>query len=365
MTTMERTTTTCTAETTTSIQKDNNEDRASPTSVVATDCNNFETSALLLERNHVAIENDSWETLEPGVVFPVPTTNTHSVCFPAVDNMDATVTPTNTNTINTHGCDNERNSNELRAGSTEGDTVETGVLEATNFFTAVDPTAVSTDDESSTNTATPPVCFAVAKAAVSTTKSNNNNRDKEDGEQEDSRAEPSAAEHLLVVSSKETLLEQAIAKNKQLEEKLASANNQRAKMIANMKCKKTLLEQAQTKIAQLAMEHKAAQDSAKSLTAENESLRSGLAKVAAARDELKHKLRVKNEILRDARAEQADLERRLRGAEQNRALTLDLLSQYRKLAAHTGYYKWGKPIRLLEAAMQEATDSTVAGAGEN
>ena len=93
------------------------------------------------------------------------------------------------------------------------------------------------------------------------------------------------------------------------------------------------------------------------LDQENASLRTGLGKVTSVRDEMKMKLRTKNELMREARQEVEALEKKLAKQERERGTERELLEHYRKLARHTGYYKWGKPIRALETALAEGNSN--------
>ena len=139
----------------------------------------------------------------------------------------------------------------------------------------------------------------------------------------------------------------------ELEAELRAVQAQRAKMAANLKSKKVQLEEAHA--AKVALEEQTAdlQATVAELRHDNDNLRAGLQKVVANRDDARSKLRFKNELLRELRHDKDEAERRLRKVQAQRALEQELLGQYRKLAQHTGYCKWGKPIRTLEAQLDQ------------
>jgi hypothetical protein len=148
-----------------------------------------------------------------------------------------------------------------------------------------------------------------------------------------------------------------------LRAQLHAADLQRQKMAANLRKKKAQLDEAEA--GRKALEAKVADLEATLAKerAENDQLRAGLQKVVVTRDDMKNKLRTKNELLRELRADKDDAERRLRRSENQRATEQDLLANYRKLATHTGYFKWGKTIRVLEAALEQFNASGEGGGG--
>jgi hypothetical protein len=149
----------------------------------------------------------------------------------------------------------------------------------------------------------------------------------------------------------------------ELRAQLHAADLQRQKMAANLRKKKAQLDEAEA--GRKALEAKVADLEATLAKerAENDQLRAGLQKVVVTRDDMKNKLRTKNELLRELRADKDDAERRLRRSENQRATEQDLLANYRKLATHTGYFKWGKTIRVLEAALEQFNASGEGGGG--
>ena len=140
-----------------------------------------------------------------------------------------------------------------------------------------------------------------------------------------------------------------------LEAQLGQAEAQRSRMAEKLKKRKQLLIEAEQNRVTMESRLAEAKEQIAELQNENADIRSGLQSVVAVRDDLKNKLRVKQEILKEARMEKEDVERKLKRSEQQRALEVELLENYRKLATHTGFFKWGKTIRLLEAELATAT----------
>jgi hypothetical protein len=138
-------------------------------------------------------------------------------------------------------------------------------------------------------------------------------------------------------------------------ELLEQAQAQRLKMIGNIQKKKQLLAESASKLQTLEKELAHLKHSHNQLAQENSSLHTGLAQATMARDEVKNKLRIKQDVLRETRLEKEDMEKRLKRSEQHRLLEQELLQNYRKLAVHTGFYKWGKEIRMLEQALEKAS----------
>ena len=125
-------------------------------------------------------------------------------------------------------------------------------------------------------------------------------------------------------------------------------------MIGTLKRRKGILIEtnAQLKNSRDQLREQAAQRV--SLEAENGELRQGLYNVRAVRDDLRNKLRTRKDATKDAARAQAAMEAKLRRAQIDRGKERELLEHYRKLAGHTGYYKWGKQIRSLEAELAAA-----------
>jgi hypothetical protein len=142
-----------------------------------------------------------------------------------------------------------------------------------------------------------------------------------------------------------------------LKAQLKAANLHKQKMAANLKKKRSQLEEAESIRKDLETKVSELEAALAKQQSENEHLRSGLQKVVAGREDVKNKLRIKNDLLRELRADKEEAERRLRRSEHQRALEQDLLGNYRKLAQHTGYFKWGKAIRGLESALEQHSHS--------
>jgi hypothetical protein len=147
----------------------------------------------------------------------------------------------------------------------------------------------------------------------------------------------------------------AATREQQLEAALDQAQTQRTKMLSNIQKKKQLLVDMSAKLKELQKENNDLKTTCNKLTLENASLHSGVTKMTTFSQELKNKLRIKQDVLRETRAEKEDVDKKLKRLEQNRLLEQELLQNYRRLAIHTGYFKWGKEIRMLEAALEKAT----------
>jgi chromosome segregation ATPase len=139
-----------------------------------------------------------------------------------------------------------------------------------------------------------------------------------------------------------------------LELALEQAQAQRTKMIANIQKKKQVLVETESNLKVLERENAEMKKSLSKMSLENSSLHSGLASITSVRDELRNKLRIKQDVLRETRAEKDEIEKKLKRCEQHRQLEQELLQNYRKLAIHTGYFRWGKEIRMLESALEKA-----------
>lgn len=159
---------------------------------------------------------------------------------------------------------------------------------------------------------------------------------------------------------KETLLEEKAAMAKRVEEleaAIEAAAAQKTRMVANMKKKKAALAAAEARITSIEPKVGDLEGRLGDLEAENGSLRAGLQKVAAVRDDYKNKLRVQQDLLKETRHEKDEMQKLLKKSEAQRALEQALLDNYRALSIHTGYYKWGKEIRLLETKLEASNKS--------
>jgi hypothetical protein len=92
------------------------------------------------------------------------------------------------------------------------------------------------------------------------------------------------------------------------------------------------------------------------LREENDSLRVGLQNVAAVRDDLRNKLRIQKDALKEAQREKEAVHRQLIKCLYERELESHLLGQYRRLSLQTGYFKWGKEIREAEAKLAASVE---------
>jgi chromosome segregation ATPase len=124
---------------------------------------------------------------------------------------------------------------------------------------------------------------------------------------------------------------------------------QKQKMAANLRKKRDMLTETANNL-------NTAHTQLESFRNEKGILLQGIQKITANRDDLKTKLVCKNEISREQRAQVEKLERRLRITQSIRTKELQLLQLYRQLSLHTGYFKWGKQIRVLEAALAAALE---------
>jgi hypothetical protein len=169
--------------------------------------------------------------------------------------------------------------------------------------------------------------------------------DKDSGSEVDESA--SCIQHTLTDTTEDRDSDTLENENKKLREEVAQLQAQRIKTIANLKSKKAALTQSEAREKKLKEELAELKSKQEKMEEENASLRSGLQKLAAVRDDVKNKLRIQKEILRESRAENEEVERKCSKLEAERKM----LGYYRKLAIHTGYVKWGKPIRMLEAEL--------------
>lgn len=134
---------------------------------------------------------------------------------------------------------------------------------------------------------------------------------------------PTIDDNLLV---KIASLEADLAASEKL---LSQQANQKQRIIANLKKNKAIMTDLEAKLA-------ANEKDLSSLSAENETLRMGIATITESRDSHKNRLRSQQEIVKESRATIQDLEKRLRRTEQARALEGELLEHFRRLAVHTG-----------------------------
>jgi hypothetical protein len=140
------------------------------------------------------------------------------------------------------------------------------------------------------------------------------------------------------------------------------------KMRDNLKNKRVLLCKAQQDKVLLETQLTGEQSKLGMATDETDSLRVSLQSVMASREDLKQKLKSQKEALKVAKFDQDALERKLSKVEKMHLVENDLLDHYRKLSLHTGYFKWGKPIRNLEddlAAKLMAAAAVAAGNGDH
>ncbi|GKY96331.1 hypothetical protein MPSEU_000592800 [Mayamaea pseudoterrestris] len=204
---------------------------------------------------------------------------------------------------------------------------------------------------------TPPEASTLVNNAVETVKGSSNvetpalemEKSDDDESTDDDDDDDGNAEIHLDTSSKRKSMQIAA-----LELALEQAQAQRTKMISNIQKKKQALAVSDLKMKALAKENAELKANLLKLNLENSSLHSGMAKITSTRDELRNKLRIKQDVLRETRAEKDETEKKLKRSEQCRVLEQELLQNYRRLAIHTGYFKWGKEIRMLEAALEKA-----------
>jgi chromosome segregation ATPase len=149
-----------------------------------------------------------------------------------------------------------------------------------------------------------------------------------------------------------------------IQEELDVVLAKKEKVLSNLRTKRSLLFQVQARNVQLEEQLACEQSKHKVVTDETESLRAGLMSVSASREDLKQKLKSRQESLKQARAELEDLESKLAKVEGQHDTENELLTLLRKLACHTGYFKWGKQIRVLESKLSDAAEEAAA-AGNN
>ncbi|KAL7556035.1 hypothetical protein ACA910_003796 [Epithemia clementina (nom. ined.)] len=151
----------------------------------------------------------------------------------------------------------------------------------------------------------------------------------------------------------EAELQEAKLELARLQEIANNALSQRSKTLGNLKKKRAELLQAldQKTVLEQKLEESSRQQTL--LVEENASLKTGLSKLALTKDTIKLKLKTKDELYKECCREKDALKGQLQQLEHCNALERELLEHYRKLARHTGYYRWGKPIRTLENQLAE------------
>jgi chromosome segregation ATPase len=150
-----------------------------------------------------------------------------------------------------------------------------------------------------------------------------------------------------------------------IQEELGVVQAKKDKVVNNLRTKRSLLVQVQARNAQLEEQLACEKSKHKVAADETESLRVGLMTVSASREDLKQKLKSRQESLKQARAEQEDLEIKLAKVEGQHDTENELLTLLRKLACHTGYFKWGKQIRVLESKISDAAEEAAAASAGN
>lgn len=173
----------------------------------------------------------------------------------------------------------------------------------------------------------------------------------------DFRTDVNAARNGPIFSEQDVILLQATYERAEsLQQALDAAEVQRTKMIGNLKSRKAMLLQA--KLAQERLQAQLASFGTREqvLREENDSLRVGLQNVAAVRDDLRNKLRIQKDTLKEALREKEAVHRQLIKCLYERELESHLLGQYRRLSLQTGYFKWGKEIREAEAKLAASVE---------
>jgi DNA repair exonuclease SbcCD ATPase subunit len=168
-----------------------------------------------------------------------------------------------------------------------------------------------------------------------------------------------ASSHQALKDVKEELATEK-SETAKIQEELDAVQAKKDKVVNNLRNKKALFLQAQAQNVQLEKELACQLSNYKVATDETESLRAGLHSVSASREDLKQKLKSRQESLKQVRAEQDDFERKFAKVERLHATENKLLFFYRQLACHTGYFKWGKEIRVLESQLAEAAEEAAA-----
>jgi DNA repair exonuclease SbcCD ATPase subunit len=150
-----------------------------------------------------------------------------------------------------------------------------------------------------------------------------------------------------------------------IQEELDVVQAKKVKVVGNLRNKRSLLVQVQAKNVQLEQQLACEQSKHKVASDETLSLRASLMSASASREDLKQKLKSRQESLKQAKLEQEDLESKLAKVEGQHETENELLTLLRKLACHTGYFKWGKQIRGLESKLSDAAEEAAAAARNN
>jgi len=202
------------------------------------------------------------------------------------------------------------------------------------------------------------VAVDLARAALKETveRKDDDTKTQDDDTRRNGASDVSLLEYKQQIEALKQQLDQANRDKDDLQQQVQMAQAQRAKTIANLKNKKGLLAQATEKNRDLQTRLERAHTQQKELDEEMASLRLGLQKVSANRDDLKNKLRTKQEIVKCVRQEKDEVVKRLQKMEQEREMERELLNQYRSLAHYTGYYGYGKQIRALEANLASSLE---------
>jgi DNA repair exonuclease SbcCD ATPase subunit len=181
-----------------------------------------------------------------------------------------------------------------------------------------------------------------------------------DVETEELRRELASARQVLK-DVHEELATEKVDKLK-IQEELGVVQAKKDKVVKNLRSKRSLLLQVQARNIKLDKQLACEKSEHKVATDEIESLTAGLLSVSASREDLKQKLKSRQESIKQARAEQEDLESKLAKIEGRHDTENELLTLFRKLACHTGYFKWGKQIRVLESKLADAAEEAAAAA---
>ena len=162
----------------------------------------------------------------------------------------------------------------------------------------------------------------------------------------------------------ETTLHEARRELVRLQKAEEAAVSQRSKTLGNLKKKRTELAQALSETKKLQEQLHESSQQQRQLEDETASLKLGLSKLALTKDTIKLKLKTKDELLKESCKEKEALKGQLQQLAHYHSLERELLEHYRKLARHTGYHRWGKPIRHLEHQLAErAGNGSVDGSG--
>ena len=168
------------------------------------------------------------------------------------------------------------------------------------------------------------------------------------------------------IETLETTLHEARRELVRLQKAEEAAVSQRSKTLGNLKKKRTELAQALSETKKLQEQLHESSQQQRQLEDETASLKLGLSKLALTKDTIKLKLKTKDELLKESWKEKEALKGQLQQLAHYHSLERELLEHYRKLARHTGYHRWGKPIRQLEHQLAErAGNGSVDGSGHS